>query len=275
MKTRILSAFILVSGFAYNQTATNEPTHSAQPPDTVSMRIGKSKIIIVSPEDDVEIIIDTVDASPKKKARDAEPKWSGLEFGFNVNTNAGGTSSFSNHPYWENDPSSSRYFNLNFFERRFSIVKEYVGITTGLGFNFSGFSIPNNYELKDSANMIFGVQGESQYSKNKLKVTYLTLPLLLQFNTNANNEKGFYWTTGVIGGVRIASKWKTEGETDGRSFELKKKGVYGLNPFKLDASLRMGYKSWGVFVNYSILSLFDAQKTVGVYPLSFGISMDV
>ena len=38
----------------------------------------------------------------------------------------------------------------------------------------------------------------------------------------------------------MTSKLKRKGEFDGKEFEQKEKGTYGLNPFKLDATARMG-----------------------------------
>ncbi|MBU2019025.1 MAG: PorT family protein [Bacteroidetes bacterium] len=242
-------------------------------PDTIQFRVGKSKVIVINPKSDPKStkpgVIDTIDAAPKKY-RNSEAKWGGLEFGYNVNTNAAGGTSFQGYRYWENDPAKSVYFNLNIFEKKFDIIKEYVGITTGLGFNFNSFGLKNNYELVDTVNMVYGKIGNSEYTKNKLKASYVQVPLLVQFNTNADNEEGFYLAAGVIGGARMTSKLKRKGSIEGKEFEEKKKGTYGLNPFKLDATARIGYKNIGAFVNYSLMPLFETQKTVGVYPLTFG-----
>ena len=87
-------------------------------------------------------------------------------------------------------------------------------------------------------------------------------------------DKSFYFATGVVGGIRMTSKIKRKGELDGKEFVQKEKGTYSLNPFKLDAAVRMGYGSFGVFANYSLLPLFDTKKTIEVYPLTFGLSMN-
>ena len=97
---------------------------------------------------------------------------------------------------------------------------------------------------------------------------------MLEFCTNEDSEKSFYLAAGVIGGVRLASKIKREGEIDGKEFQQKNKGVYGLNSFKLDGTVRLGYGSWGAFASYSLLPLFEVTKTVEVYPLTFGLSLN-
>ena len=100
------------------------------------------------------------------------------------------------------------------------------------------------------------------------------MPLLLEFNTNADPDKSFYLAAGVIGGVRLASNVKRKGDYDGKEFREESKGKFGLNPFKLDGTVRLGYSNWGAFASYSLLPLFDTGKTVEVYPLTFGLSMN-
>lgn len=265
-------------GFAQNEEVKTTPEAEKKEnlPDTTRFNIGNSEVIVISRGGDASKIkveqIDTIDAAPKK-TRKTEAHWSGLELGFNNNLSAAGNTSFPGYPYWENDPAKSIYFNLNLFEKKFRIIKEYVGLTTGLGFNFNSFAFKNNYELIDTVDMVYAKIGSTTYTKNKLKASYLQLPLMLEFNTNANNNKGFYAAAGVIGGVRIGSKIKREGEINGREFQEKTKGTYSLNPYKLDATARLGYKNIGVFANYSLVPLFESSKTVGVYPLTFGLTM--
>jgi len=59
-----------------------------------------------------------------------------------------------------------------------------------------------------------------------------------------------------------------------KEFQEKLKGTYGLNSFKLDGTVRLGYGSWGAFASYSLLPLFDTAKTTEVYPLTFGLSLN-
>lgn len=284
MKKLVFFAFISVAGMSFGQTEEkeNKPEEvkvemKENDPDTTRFNIGNSEVIVISRGGDGKNIkveeIDTIDAGPEEKKRHNEAHWSGLELGFNNNLSAAGTNSFPGYPYWENDPAKSIYFNINLFEKKFKIVKEYVGLTTGLGFNFNSFAFKNNYELVDTVDMIYAKLGDTKYSKNKLKASYLQLPLLLEFNTKADNRKGFYVAAGVIGGVRLTSKIKREGEFDGKEFQEKTKGTYSLNPYKLDATARLGYKNIGLFANYSLVPLFESSKTVGVYPLTFGLTM--
>ncbi len=263
----IASAFIVNSAFA--QEKSNEP-------DTTRIKVGKTtEVLIINREGvkDASIVsMDTVDAGPKEPRRDNEAHWAGIDFGMNVNTDGNGSDRFNNYTYWENDPLKSFYFNVNFAEKKIKIIKEYVGITTGMGFNFNQIGFKNNYVLADSSDTISASISPINYSKNKLRAAYFQIPVMLEFNTNKDNDKGVYMAVGVIGGVKLSSRIKRVYEVNGDEIKEKTKGTYALNPFKVDATARLGYDNWGAFVNYSLIPLFDTDKTTAVHPVSFGLS---
>ncbi|MFZ9028227.1 MAG: outer membrane beta-barrel protein [Crocinitomicaceae bacterium] len=242
--------------------------------DTTRINLGGTELIIIdkkgNDEDDIDIDIDEEDPIEKKPGRNAH--WAGVDFGFSVLLNDQMEGKFPNNPYWQNDAAKSQTWNLNLLEHKFKIAQNYVGVTTGLGFSFTSVAFRDNYLLQSTADTLYAVNDSLVYSKNKLKASYLTVPLLLEFNTSNDEDKAFYLAAGVVGGVRIGSKVKRVGEIDGRDFKEKIKGTYGLSSFKVDAALRMGYANWGVFANYSLMPLFDTEKTVEVYPLTFGLS---
>ena len=242
--------------------------------DTTRINLGGTELIIIDKkggsEEVTEIDIDEEDPIEKEPGRNAH--WAGVDFGFSVLLNDQMQGKFPNNPYWQNDAAKSQTWNLNLLEHKFKIAQNYVGITTGLGFSFTSLAFRDNYLLQSNADTLYAINDSLVYSKNKLKASYLTVPLLLEFNTSNDEDKAFYLAAGVVGGVRIGSKVKRVGEIDGRDFKEKIKGTYGLSSFKVDAALRMGYANWGVFANYSLMPLFDTEKTVEVYPLTFGLS---
>ncbi|MGJ8660695.1 MAG: porin family protein [Bacteroidota bacterium] len=273
-KLFLISAIVISSGVFAQETPeapkTPEPEKTS---DTTRFNLKNVQVILVSKED-VDVKIDTIDAAPPVKIGRNEAHWAGLDFGFNMLTDGNGGTKFPGYKYWENDPAHSIYFNVNFAEKKIKIIQEYVGITTGIGFNFNQVAFNNNYVLMDSVDTIVGVISPQNYSKNKLRAAYLQIPILLEFNTNKDNDKGVYLAAGVIGGVRLSSRVKRVGEIDGDKFIEKTKGTYALNPFKCDLTARVGYGDFGAFVNYSVLPLFNTDKTTEVYPVTFGVSLN-
>ncbi|MFN5911697.1 MAG: outer membrane beta-barrel protein [Bacteroidota bacterium] len=269
MKTALYTlSSVLLAGLSYAQVNEQEG------PDTTRMNMGKVEIIIVDHEN--ADFADTIDASPsEEELKNFEAHWAGLDMGFGVMLNNAMSASFDNYDYWENDPARSMTWNLNLLEYKFPIFRQYVGITTGLGVSWTQLAFRDNYLLQSGNDTLFAiVDTVNAYSKNKLNASYLTVPVLLEFATNEDADKSFYLAAGVVGGVRMTSKVKRKGEFEGKEFKQEDKGVYGLNAFKLDGMVRIGYGSFGAFASYSLLPLFDTEKTTEVYPLTFGLTIN-
>lgn len=268
MRTGLFITFIFfVFGYSYSQNEKQEE------PDTTRIQLKEKLILIIKnhPENDS----DTIDASPdEKELKHFEAHWAGLEFGPTILLNSGMGNNFPNDKHWENDPGKSFSWNLNFAEYKFKIYKNYIGITTGLGFNWTQIGLKNNLLYANSDSLWVMKDTVNDYKKNKLRAIYLTAPLMVEFCSNGKSDKGFYLAAGVIGGVRIGSSTKQVIEEDKSKEKTKTRGVYGLNAFRLDAAVKLGYKDIGVFANYSLLPLFDTDKTVGVYPLTFGLTVN-
>lgn len=245
----------------------------AQQPDTTRLNFGKTQIIVVENpdgEDDPETG-DTIDAAPDpEELMEIEAHWAGLEFGPTILLNNSMKSSFPNDPQWENDPGRSFSWNLNFIEHKFKIYQNYVGLTTGLGFNWTQIGL-KQYNLNVDNDSLWAVTDTvNVYKRNTLRAIYLTAPLMLEFCTSNEENGKFYLAAGVIGGVRIGSSVKTKTDDN----KDKTKGTYGLEAFRLDAAVKLGYKNFGVFANYNLLPMFDTDKTAAVYPLTFGLSLN-
>ncbi|MCR9171241.1 MAG: outer membrane beta-barrel protein [bacterium] len=265
------------------ETEGNEPVvfeeEGTGKADTTRMNVGNSEFIIITKSDSKsgdDINLDFDEGEEPKRNKKSEPHWAGVDFGVTMLMNENFEyNNFANNPYWNNDAARSQVWNLNIMEHKFNFGTPYVGLTTGLGFSFTSVALRDNYLVQSTADSLFAVMDTvNTYTKNKMKASYLTVPLLLEFNTNADEDRSFYLATGVVGGVRLTSKLKRNGEFEGKEFEERIKGNYNLNSFKLDATARLGYGSWGVFANYSLLPLFDQGKTVEVYPLTFGLSLN-
>lgn len=278
MKTIIITAFVLSSLMTFAQTEEEKET------DTTRFNMGETEVIIINKKGKMDpntTPSDTVDASPDPEDEDRpshDGRWAGIDFGVTMLMNPSFQPSFPNDPIWENDPAKSFYWNINIMDHRFNIYKNYVGITTGFGINWTQIGIKDDYllfEKSSTSDSLYYVKDSvNHYSKNKLRGTYLQIPLILEFNTNEDQDESFYFAVGVIGGVRVGSAIIQKIDRDNFDNKQKVKGTYALNPFKVDATVRMGYGNWGLFANYALIPLFDTDKTSEAYPLTFGLSMN-
>lgn len=167
--------------------------------------------------------------------------------------------------------------NIFFYDRKFPIYKEYVGITTGIGLSDLNVQIINNQDIYRNQDSVWVQKNQSKtYDHNVLDVGFISIPVMLELNSHQNPRKTFFILAGLTGGVKIYSLYQkitshsaVENNTNKINYPT---GNIGLNYFKLDASLRMGYKFFGFYANYSLTPLFNSHLTRAVYPLSFGFS---
>lgn len=276
MKTILLSGMAIFSLICVNAQENK--------PDTTRLNLGETEVLIIKNQKGTLVIDGNTEPSdslaPKSSEEEKEETshdghWAGVDMGVTMLMNNQFKTSFPNDLQWENDPAKSFYWNINLLDHRFNLYKEHIGITTGCGINFTQIGLRNNLILRENADSLWAVPDSiNVYAKNKLRMTYLQIPLLLEFNTSSDEDKTFYFAAGVIGGIRIGSSLKRKNEVKG--FESKEvlKGTYGINAFKLDGTVRMGYGQWGAFANYSLIPIFDTKKTAEAQAFSFGLTLN-
>jgi hypothetical protein len=235
--------------------------------DTTRLSFGDRKIIIIDDEDDEK------ETKKSKKENEIKHIWAGVEFGFSGYSNKMFNTTLPNGGALALDYLRSNVVNINPFERNFSLYKNYIGITTGLGFQFNRYMFENNTTLvpfKDSIQVL--VTGQS-YAKNMLKSSYITLPLLLQFNTSKNHGKSFHLAVGGQVALKLGSRSKQVYDVDGNKKRDIYKSDFNLNPFQYGLTARVGYGKVNVFANYNLSEVFKNNKGPELYPFQIGVTL--
>lgn len=265
----LLSIFAILAGLtSIAQTAG----------DTTRFKVGTIEFIII--DNDTIPVEEYEYGSEEWKDMDEEDKpdlsyWSGFDLGVNMLMNDDFKSDFSDE-HLNCDPSQSFSYSFNFLEQRIRIIKDYFGIVTGIGFTNSRYGFDSDHlRLMANADSTWGMYDSTLttgFTKNQLRVNYFNVPVLFQINTSKLEDKNFHIAFGAIGGIRMSSKVKYVYDAFGGENDHKEKGRYNLNPFQLCATARIGYRDFGLFVNYNILSLYENGKSPNAYPLTFGAS---
>jgi TonB family protein len=227
---------------------------------------------IPSFSDEPNIIDDGVEITKRYDAH-----WAGFDIGTLILLSQGFNLNFENNPYWENNIGKSSSLNLNLFEYKLPIFKQYFGLTTGLGMAVSTIGFKDNYILQHNQDSVFALKDTIQsYRMNSLSAGYLTVPLLLEFASKPKQKKSFYVAAGVVGGLRFTSSTTKTGKyANGDRFQNVVRSKYNLNPITLDATVRAGYGLLGVYASYQLSSLFKNNKTVEIFPFKVGLTMNV
>lgn len=170
----------------------------------------------------------------------------------------------------------ARSFNwqINLFEKSVPIVKEYVKLSTGVGLNLSSYQIANNLNLVKGPNDVLELPDPTKnFDKNKLRVGYITVPLLIGFSTTQDQEKGLKIAAGIQGGYRIQGNIKQKYEQNGETFKPKYRSDLYLNDFTYSAIARIGIDKIVLYAEYGLQPLFESGRAREMYPFSIGIRL--
>jgi hypothetical protein len=148
-------------------------------------------------------------------------------------------------------------------------------MVTGLGLEWCNYNFDrDNNILKDSVGNIVSYPLNSLWSikKNKLHTTYLTIPLLMEFQVPAGNKK-IYFSGGPVGALKLCSHAKIVYKEDGDKSKIKNKDDFNLSPLRLGLTAHAGYKGLNIFFTYYLTPLFEANKGPELYPFSAGLTL--
>jgi hypothetical protein len=229
--------------------------------------------------DDMDFDFNLDDLSKKKKKK-FKGHWAGFEFGINnyfdnnlkMELPTGGE-------FMELNTNKSWGFGLNFLQYSIPLFSKYAGIVTGMGFEWNNYHFKQNIDLlEDSLGVIIPQYidpNELKYTKNTLNTVYFNIPLIIEFQIpTGKKDNRIFCGIGGYGGIKVASKTKKVYERAGDSRDLKFKGDYQLSPFRYGLTARVGYEFLQVYMNYSLISLFEPHKGPELYPVSIGLRID-
>lgn len=200
--------------------------------------------------------------------------WSGFGLGFN-----GLMSSFGNErlpkgydPLNVNTQRISAV-QLNLVEHGFPIYKRYVQLVTGMGFEWNNFFFTHNFTWGPGDSVKLNPNNVN-YTKNKLVVDYITIPLFIQFNTSSHLKKSFHLALGFTGAFMYRSHTKQlYYDADGNEHNDKNFSNPYLSAYRVNAIARAGFGSFSFFTSYALTSLFKQGSAPAMYPFTFGMML--
>ncbi|MCU0432489.1 MAG: DUF2807 domain-containing protein [Bacteroidia bacterium] len=245
------------------------------PSDTISIKVGKRTVNVV----DGEWVNEDEFSDREKKARDDDFKfWRGFDIGVNGYLSADNKIELPNgfEPF-ELNYARSYVFGWNMFQKNLHIYRNNVNLGTGLGLTWYHYNFRGNYTL--ASNVPFqssDFDSTRNFSRNRLNMCYVNVPLFLEFNTNNDDaDRSFHVAAGMQFGYNIfRNKLKQRFEMDGQTQKRTIRDNYNVNPFRFDAIARIGYGDFTLFGSYSLTTLFEREKGPVFYPWSAGLSLN-
>lgn len=274
-KMKLSLAFGLLFTVQFSQAQTKEENS-----DSTKIKLGKDTELIIidnsKKNKEYKQNDEKSDSEKKEKNKKYENSWSGIDVGFNMLLNSSNQLSFGNTPYWENEIGRSTSFHFNLFSHKFPIVKQYVGFVTGFGFGMNTIGINRDYRLQTNSDSTYAILIND--STNNVRVNSLTMgvfevPLLLEFATKRKREHSFHLAAGVIGGIRVGSSYFMRGKKNNVKYRETVNDDFNINPFQLDATVRLGYGDFGAYASYGLTNLFKGNKAPQMSIFQFGITL--
>ncbi len=272
--------------------------------DTTYIKIGKKAITIIEDEEGTNIKVKEIDGAKeekpeyflhqeeedeeenhhfeKKKRKNFEGHWSGFSMGLN---------NFMDRDYSMNLPQNADFMelhtgkswnvNLNIIQYDFGIIRDHVGLVTGLGFEFNDYKFDGNNNIrKDSLDNIVSKayytddDKRVQLDKTKLSTVYLTVPAILEFQVpTSDKDHKIHLSGGIIGGLKIGSNTKIVYYEEGKKEKRKKKDDFNLSPIRYGFTARVGYRFLNLYANYYPTPLFEAGTSPEIYPFAVGLTL--
>ena len=252
--------------------------------DTMRVQLGSRGISIVEGEDGTEVKILEMEEqskssgsseSKKKRKKKFKPHWAGLEIGLNNYLTPDFDMTLpADQSYMDLNTGKSWNVNLNIVDYGFGLGTSYVGIATGLGFELMNYNFDgqNGIMKDDVSREIVGYFPDyaGNITKSKMNITYVTAPLLLEFQIPTGNKR-IHISGGVVGGIKLWSNTKIKYTVAGEKSKEKAKGDYNLTPLRWGFTARVGYRMLNLYANYYMMPLFKEGQGPELYPFSVGL----
>ncbi len=160
--------------------------------------------------------------------------------------------------------------NLWFVQQRVKLIKNFASLQYGVGFEMFNFRFEKNISFRDD---IVGKikYDDVQFSKNKLFVKYLTVPLKLNFNLTPGANKPLHASIGMSAGYLLKARNKQISIERGKE---KYEGNFNLNNWRVASIGELGFGNFTLYGSYSHTNLFDDNQTIlNMAPIAIGIKL--
>ena len=255
--------------------------------DTVKIDIGETTVFIIKNADLKDsTFTDTTGDTDKSNKTAQDYAWCGID-GFQIGAiglfTKDGNRAFADRPDLALNSTRCSMLGFTPFGKEAEIIKDRLRLAAGLGFQFESYAFDKNIRLNEDP-YLQGIDDTIRdYRKNTLNANYVTLPVVLQFNTKRNLEKPLHIAVGAIAGYRIGSNMTYKWTEEGRRQRERLRNDYALEPYRLSAIAQVGIGNAMIWAQYDVTMKFTAtdatpavvgaKRTPEVYAWSAGINI--
>lgn len=255
-----------------NKSGTSDVRHKDDASrDTTRVGMGKKKYTIISDNND-----DVDDDDFNIRNRDKFHFWQGLDIHMNaILDNKNNADPLPGYEFMELNYPRSIGVSWNMIQKNIHVYKNYVNLVTGFGIDWSVYGFRNNTTLRHDTSFLAATFDTVDYKRNRLRAFYVQVPLMLEFNTHANENRSFHIAAGVLLGYNVFdNKLKQKYELDGKDYKNVVRDDFNINPVRYGLTGRVGYGDYSIFANYNVSTLFEKDAGPKMYPVQVGFHID-
>ncbi len=160
--------------------------------------------------------------------------------------------------------------NLWFVQQRVKLIKNFASLQYGVGFEMFNFRFERNTSFREDEFRKMKYD-DIQFSKNKLFVKYLTVPVKLNFNLSPGARRPLHASVGMSAGYLLKARNKQISAERGKE---KYDGTFNLNNWRIATIGELGFGDFTIYGSYSHTNLFDEKQSVlQMTPIAIGIKL--
>ena len=202
-------------------------------------------------------------------------EWTGFYLGVNGYMTPGNSINLDpGDQYMDLEYNNSIQVNLNLWQQNLVLArgsKSALGMYTGVGFSWNNYRFSNNIRLVHEEDQLSHFTDTiHSFRKNKLTVSHLNVPLMLEFQNRHSNGR-FHMSAGVNVGLRLRSHTKQVYRFEGSRQKDKEHRDFHLSPFRYEAVARIGWGRFNFFATYALNEMFRDDRGPELYPFAVGV----
>ena len=177
---------------------------------------------------------------------------------------------------WQGQPSDMNTRTINqgfnvFAMYNFQIAESNAYFSLGVGLDNDNMYSNTRINNINADTIVFSPIDEV-YSKSKINLTYISVPMELKFKFDNDMKLGVGFKIRYLASSKDKYTGDIPGDDTGRQ-TVKRKTINNLETYTYGFTLRVGYKSVNLFGYYQISDIFKRNKGPELYPISVGITL--
>ncbi len=253
--------------------AAEELEDASEDLEEVEEELSRKRVII--DEDGVRVNIGEVDDADEEDgdedycAKDDEDRFRVLllDYGISTYTHNGSLNLPQELNQFSLKYGGSFSLNLHLFRHRLRFGSSPVALDYGSSINWRRYKFQNDFRLVTNSPTVELDFDDVDYDVNKLRATYLEVPVMLTINPLGSK---FTMSAGAFGAMKLGSSQKLKSNDLGTE---KVKDDFNLRQFNYGLVGRLGFGPLEFFAQYSIDPMFNDDLDPAFNQLTFGVAL--